>query len=106
MTKQKKSNNILIEEYLNKIVARCEEKMPIVNKTKKISDDKITIPTIKTYNQLVYNNYSVLQFKLFAKHYKLKITGNKKQLLIRLYSFYPFNFSIGNYCIMIIDTDI
>ena len=84
---KKKSDNILIEEYLNNIVARCEEKMPIVKKTKKVSDDKINIPTIKTYNELVYNNYSVSQFKFFAKHYKLKITGNKKQLLIRLYSF-------------------
>lgn len=84
---KKKGDNILIEEYLNKIVARCEATMPIVKKTKKVSDDKISIPTIKTYNELVYNNYSVSQFKVFAKHYKLKITGNKKQLLIRLYSF-------------------
>lgn len=85
------SKESLIEEYLNNIIAKCEEKMPMVKKTVKVSDDKLSIPTINTYNDLVYNNYNVTQLKNFAKHYKLKVTGNKAQLHSRLYSFLYFS---------------
>ena len=86
-----KSNESLIEEYLNNIIAKCEDNIPIVKKTVKVSDDKLSIPTVKTYNDLVYNNYNVTQLKTFAKHYKLKVTGNKPQLHSRLYSFLYFS---------------
>jgi hypothetical protein len=90
--KKNKSHDSLIEEYLNNIVSKCEQTMPIVKKPAKVGDDKISIPTIKTYNELVYNNYNLTQLKSFAKHYKLKISGNKQQLLIRLYSYLYFSF--------------
>ena len=54
-------------------------------------DEKINIPTIKTYNELIYYNYNVSQLKSFAKHYKLKISGNKPQLITRMYSFLYFS---------------
>jgi hypothetical protein len=89
--KKNKSNESLITEYFNNITSKCQEKMPVVKKTNKVSGDKLNIPTIKSYNDLVYNNYNVAQLKIFAKHYKLKITGNKPQLLNRLYSFLYFS---------------
>jgi len=89
--KKNKSNESLIGEYLNNITAKCEEKMPVVKKNSKILGNNLTIPTIKNYNDLVYNNYNVSQLKVFVKHYKLKITGNKPQLLNRLYSFLYFS---------------
>lgn len=89
--KKNNSHESLIEEYLNNITSKCEEKMPIVKKTTKVSDDKISIPTIKTYNELIYNNYNVTQLKNFAKHYKLKISGNKQQLISRIYSYLYFS---------------
>jgi len=89
--KKNNSNESLIEDYLNNITAKCEDKMPIVKKTNKVSDDKIIIPTINTYNDLVYNNYNVTQLKTFSKHYKLKMSGNKPQLHSRLYSFLYFS---------------
>jgi hypothetical protein len=89
--KKNKSNESLIEDYLNNITAKCEQNMPIVKKASKICDDKISIPTIKTYNELVYNNYNVTQLKGFAKNYKLKISGNKPQLIIRIYSYLYFS---------------
>jgi hypothetical protein len=79
------SNNNLIETYMNNIAIKCEKQMPIVKKTTKVADDNIKCPTIKTFDQLIYFNYSVAQLKNFAKYYKLKISGNKKQLSIRLY---------------------
>jgi len=81
------SNESLIGEYLNNITAKCEEKMPVVKNASKVSGDKLNIPTIQNYNDLVYNNYNVAQLKSFAKYYKLKITGNKPQLLTRLYTY-------------------
>jgi len=89
--KNNKSSESLIEEYLNNITAKCEDKMPIVKKPQKVSDDKISIPTINTYNELVYNNYNVTQLKNFAKHYKLKLSGNKPQLISRIYTFLYFS---------------
>ena len=85
--KKIKSTESLIEEYLNNITTKCEDKMPVVKKPQKVTDDKISIPTIVTYNELVYNNYNVSQLKIFAKYYKLKISGNKPQLISRIYSF-------------------
>ena len=84
--KKNKSHDSLIEEYLNNITSKCEEQMPIIKNPTKVSDDKISIPTINTYNELVYNNYNATQLKKFAKHYKLKISGNKTQLVSRIYS--------------------
>jgi hypothetical protein len=89
--KKNKSTESLIEEYLNNITAKCEDKMPVVKKPQKVTDDKINIPTILTYNELIYNNYNVNQLKSFAKHYKLKLSGNKPQLLSRIYSFLYFS---------------
>ena len=89
--KKNKSTSSLIEEYLNNITAKCGDKMPVVKKHQKVSDDKISIPTINTYNELIYNNYNITQLKSFAKHYKLKISGNKPQMISRIYSFLYFS---------------
>jgi hypothetical protein len=89
--KNNKSSKSLIEDYLNNITAKCEDKMPIVKKPKKVLDDKISIPTINTYNELVYNNYNVTQLKSFTKYYKLKLSGNKPQLIRRIYTFLYFS---------------
>ena len=86
-----KSNESLISEYLNVITTKCEATMPTVKKASKINDDTIVIPTMQTYNDLINNNYNVSQLKSFAKHYKLKITGNKPQLISRLYSYLYFS---------------
>lgn len=91
VVKTNKSNESLIKEYLNNITVKCEDKMPVVKKPQKVTDEKINIPTITTYNQLIYNNYNVSQLKNFAKYYKLKICGNKPQLLSRIYSFLYFS---------------
>jgi hypothetical protein len=44
-----------------------------------------------TYNDVIYKNYNVAQLKNFAKHYKLKLSGNKPQLITRIYSFLYFS---------------
>lgn len=89
--KTNKSKDTLLQEYLEGITEKCEGNMPNVKKTFKVLDPEPKIPTINTYNDLVFNNYNVSQLKRFAKHYKLKTTGNKPQLVSRVYSYLYFS---------------
>lgn len=87
MNHTKKNYDILIEDYLHIIKSKCEMKKPIIKKSSKVFDDKLIIPSIDDYNGLIFNNYNVSQLKSFAKHYKLKISGNKTQLVNRIYTY-------------------
>ena len=66
---------------------KCEKTIPQIKKATKINDENIVIPTIETINLLIEHNFNAQQLKIFAKHYKIKTTGNKQQLFIRIYSF-------------------
>ena len=79
--------SISVDKYLNMICTKCENNMPVVKNAKKINDDCLVIPKTSEYDLLITNNYNQKQLKQFAKEYKLKISGNKTQLVERLYSF-------------------
>ena len=89
--KKNKSKESLIDEYMNCIATKCEINMPIVKKPSKIIDENISIPTINNYNDIIKYNFNLSQLKMIAKNYKLKITGNKNQLISRIYSFLYFS---------------
>ena len=89
--KKNKSKESLIDEYMNCIATKCEINMPIVKKPSKITDENISIPTINNYNDIIKYNFNLSQLKMIAKNYKLKITGNKNQLISRIYSFLYFS---------------
>lgn len=89
--KKIKSNETLLCEYMNDITKKCEKNMPIVKKPMKITGDNIIIPTIKNYDELSKYNYNLSQLKIIAKNYKLKISGNKNELITRVYSFLYFS---------------
>ena len=89
--KKNKSAESLINEYMTNITSNCEKNMIIVKKLVKISDENISIPTINNYHDITKYNYNVTQLKLIAKNYRLKISGNKNQLLTRIYSFLYFS---------------
>jgi hypothetical protein len=80
-----------IDEYLSIITTRCEKNMQTVKKTLKINDDNIVIPTMKNYDEISNFNYNLSQLKMIAKTYKLKISGNKNQLITRVYSYLYFS---------------
>ena len=86
------NNKNAMEEYLTIIELKCQNNMPFIKKIQKIIGDNIPIPTVKTYNQLIYNNYNISQLKSFAKNYKLKINGNKQQLVSRIYCYLYLSF--------------
>ena len=85
--KLKKNTSQNIDDYIEYIYTNCEKTMPQIKKTGKVSNDNAIIPTPKSYDILLRNNYNLQQLKMFAKHYKMKISGNKNELVIRLYIF-------------------
>jgi len=95
-THLKKSKNIdyLIDDYMKKITLDCEKTMHVIKKPYKIKDDDVTIPNTENFYEITKYNYSITQLKSFAKYYKLKISGNKNELILRLYSFLYFSVNI------------
>ena len=85
--KKNKQSNFSVDEYMNSISIKSEKMIPVVKKTMKISDDNIIIPTMKNYNDITNYNYNVSQLKIIAKNYKLKISGNKNELVSRIFTF-------------------
>jgi len=86
-TKKNKIHDTPVDEYMNILIDKSSKMIPNIKKPLKITDDEISIPTIVKYNDIVKYNYNVTQLKTIAKHYKLKISGNKNELVIRIFSF-------------------
>ena len=79
-----------MEEYMNKLVFKYEKNIRMnkkLNKTNSNENDQSTILTFHDYDKLTENNYNIQQLKTIAKFYKLKLSGNKKELISRLYIF-------------------
>ena len=86
-----------MDDYTNYIYSKCEKTMPSIKKNpEKILDENLCIPTIRSYDILLRNNYNVTQLKGFVKSYKLKISGNKNELVNRLYVFLKLSSVIIN----------
>lgn len=64
----------------------------IKKKMKEIETFKI--PQFNEYELLMKYNYKVPELKLICRHYKLKISGNKNELLDRTYSHLKLSFNI------------
>jgi hypothetical protein len=90
------SFNIIIDEY-NEYMYNYNKAISSIKKSKhqiKIESENMTIPTIYTYNEIPNYNYNLQQLKTIAKNYKLKISGNKKELTSRIYEFLHLSFYI------------
>jgi hypothetical protein len=81
-------------DYLNSISINFEKNVIFPNKTEKIDDASISIPTIYNYSNITKYNYNIQQLKSFAKHYKLKIGGTKKELITRIFVFLQLSYYI------------
>jgi len=75
-----------IDEYLNILYLKYEiiNPKPIVME-KLVTNLDISVPLFNNYNVLFNYKYNNAQLKQIAKHYKLKLTGNKPELLNRIY---------------------
>jgi hypothetical protein len=83
-----------INDYIESISNKCKSQMIFCSDKEKVDDDNISIPKFNEYYLLDKNNYNVQQLKIFAKSYKLKISGNKPQLVSRLFTFLFLSYSI------------
>lgn len=79
-------NNYL--EFLdNKIITNFNIEKEISKKLDKIDGELENIPNFSDYRLMLKYNYNIKQLKQIAKVHKLKITGNKQQLALRIYSY-------------------
>jgi hypothetical protein len=80
-----------IEEYMNELLLKYEKKLRMNKKMNKINNtnelEQSSVLTFNDYDKLTETNYNIQQLKSFAKFYKLKLSGNKKELINRLYMF-------------------
>jgi hypothetical protein len=75
---------------MNKLVFKYEKNIRMNKKLIKLNNDHeqdMTHVTIYDYKKLTEYNYNIQQLKIIAKGYKLKLSGNKKELLNRIYIF-------------------
>jgi len=91
---EKNSKNKNDNNFTNYMLEKMSTKILPSKKLEKIDSDNTYIPKFSESNYLLRYNYNVQQLKLIAKTYKLKISGNKTQLISRIYSFLFLSFSI------------
>jgi hypothetical protein len=65
-------------------VKSIQTKFNITKKKQKITDDEMKIPCKNTLYYFETTNFSSFQLKLIAKHYKLKLSGKKTDLINRI----------------------
>jgi hypothetical protein len=83
------SEAIINADYLNDIYDNIytNVKMKSWNKLEKVNSETMMIPRFNEFNMMLKYNYNVQQLKTIVSHYKLKIGGNKSQLVTRIFSF-------------------
>jgi hypothetical protein len=81
------SDDNQLEEYMSNITLNCDKNKIIFKNPKKINEDTIIIPNISNYEIIYKYKYNVSQLKIIAKTHKLKITGNKSELINRIYTY-------------------
>ena len=60
-------------------------------KRKKVSSEDFAIPSYQEWEKLIAVNYNVSQLKDMARYYKQKVSGNKKELVKRIYNHLKFS---------------
>lgn len=90
--KKIKNNELEKETFTQIVYGRCEKHMPVFKKIEKINDTDIIIPTSTDYDLILHYNYNKDQLKKFLKHYKLRLSGSKKEVTARIYCFLRLSF--------------
>lgn len=86
--KNKHKNEVVTNNYFNSICDKYTNNIKFSKKTKLENYDEMNyIPTYNDYKMILLYNYNTQQLKNIAKTYKLKISGNKTELVSRIYIF-------------------
>lgn len=90
-TKKVKKNTIKqanTDDYMAEIYKKCEQTAPQFKKQLKIEDeDDCFVPKINEYEMVYKYKYSIDQLKNILKSYKLKVGGNKNELINRIFCY-------------------
>tara|TARA_B110000879_G_scaffold205653_1_gene286353 strand:- start:133 stop:1155 length:1023 start_codon:yes stop_codon:yes gene_type:complete len=84
---------------MNKNLSKCYlhnrlyENIPILKKQKKVKETNFNMLCFKDYNDILKYNYNVNQLKRIARNYKQKLSGNKKELLFRIYNYLKYSYN-------------
>jgi hypothetical protein len=90
--KKMKNNESEHEMFVQVVYGRCEKQMPVSKKVEKINDTDIVTPTSNNCDLILQYNYNKDQLKKFLKHYKLRLSGSKKEVIARIYCFLRLSF--------------
>ena len=61
---------------------------------KTVSQEEFTILEFSEFEKLLCINYNVRQLKQMCRHYKQKVSGNKTELINRMYNFLKYSHHI------------
>lgn len=86
-------NNLIFEDVERMHKLKSNKKIKVKSKLK-CSDEDFQIPSFKEYENLNNISYNVKQLKAILNNYKLKRTGNKNELVKRIYDFLYQSFYI------------
>lgn len=89
-----KSPRGLINEYMKGLSKQCSILLDEKRKKIKMDDDDFTVPSFSQYQDLLKYNYKLQQLKTICKEYKLKLSGNKNELLNRIFIFLKLSTSL------------
>ena len=86
-----------MNDYVATIYSNCKQFMTFKSPLLKMYKEKMILPTLNNYDVLTTHNYSLSNLQLIAKIYKIKISGTKQELVLRLFAF----LRLSNYAIKI-----
>ena len=88
MPNEKISTTFLIEKFY--------DSPPTRKKKGKVSNEQFTILKFNDWEKILVINYNVSQLKSICRFYKQKLSGNKNELVKRLYNFLRYSSNVAN----------
>lgn len=77
---------------MNSNLLKYSMECPCNKKLSNVSQNDFYILKFNNYDELIVSNYKLSQLRQMCKFYKLKVSGNKKQLYNQLYNFLRLSF--------------
>jgi len=87
-TKPYSPNSYLMKVLFEPVMWRDGEK----KRRKKVSMDNFIVPEYRDYDKIKIINYNVPQLKSICRYYKQRVSGNKDQLIFRIYNYLKFSY--------------
>ena len=79
--------------YMNSLISKYSIDLPILKKLRGYtSDEEIQVLNFEEYDIFKQNNFKLSQLRIMCKHFKLRISGNKKDLTTSLYNYLRLSF--------------